>query len=278
MPEHVMTLEEFETASLALAQEALSIPLSGTFTKLRAALPNYFANLKDFIQHRLFDNNAALDLLNQNKYSALANEGNYMALRMKPVIVPKGLNASYLDYLKVLEKAQDSVDLLIPETLTPFQKYLGALLSDPDTLKSQRQAQMLDTVTTHDLEPVQKDIQALFSQDNAENRTYGTLIQRQRDWPYIVSQFNDLVERMAKSPRSEILKSVETIGDYLDTLMKRVTEDPDAYAASGVTVSALAQLCYAMASEVEFYATQSFRIEALQVSIEAAADLVKKNS
>ena len=89
-----------------------------------------------------------------------------------------------------------------------------------------------------------------------------------------MTKHNDLVERLASVPREKVLELVEIITDHLETLLKRMDEDPETYVASGVTISDIAKLSFTLAQEVEFYALYTFMVEGLQNSIENAADVL----
>lgn len=274
MSEHTVSLGTLEEAALALSTEAINF--RGSFDLLREKLPAFFGKVTGFVDGLLPNQELNLDLLNQRKYSELAKKGDYMTLRRRNVLVPKGLAVSYLKHIATLNRNQDALDDLISETLRPFEKHLGVLLSDPDTLKSQRDSKIVEKVVTHDIDALRQAMAKDFSKDGAERRPYGELIARQSDWPKVTSEFNDLVERLARVPRKEILSLVEQITEHLEKLLERMETDPDTYQATGLKISELAKVSFTMAEEVEFYATQAFMIEQLQVSIEAAGALVRE--
>lgn len=276
MSEQTIDLGVLEQAATELTTEALS--LRGSFDYLRTKLPEYFNKVTGFVGGLLPDSDLQLDLLNDRKHYELSKKGDYMTLRRYPVMVPKGLAVSYLKHLKTLSKAQDAVDGLITETLQPFEKHLATLLSNPDTLMSQRESKIIDKVVTHDIDALRDTIAKDFSRDGAEKRKYGDLIGRQGDWPQVAGEFNDLVERLARVPRKEVLALVELITEHLDKLLQRMETDPETYQATGISISELAKVSFVMAQEVEFYATHSFMLEQLQVSIEAAGELVTNHS
>jgi hypothetical protein len=271
MSEQPIDLGVLEQAALELTTEALSF--RGSFDYLRQKLPAYFSKVTEFVSNSLSDVDVELDLLNESKHYQLSKKSNYMLLRRTPVMVPKGLATTYLKHLSTLNKAQDAVDGLIQETLEPFEKHLAVLLTDPSTLQSQRESKIVDKVVTHDIESIRDLIAKDFSRDGAERRPYGDLITRQAEWPKIASEYNDLVERLARVPRKTVLDLVKTISEHLDKLLQRMESDPETYAASGVSISELAKVSFVMAQEVEFYATHTFMIEQLQASIEAAGAL-----
>jgi F0F1-type ATP synthase delta subunit len=272
MSEPTVSLGILEEATLDLSTEAIN--LRGSFDSLRQKLPDFFGKLTGFVNGLLPNQELQLDMFNQRKYAELAKKGDYMTLRRRNVIVPKGLQVSYLKHLESLNRNQDAIDTLITEILSPFEKHLGTLLSNPETLKSQRESKIIDKVVVHDVAGLRSEMAKDFNKDSAERRPYGTVIGRQSDWPKITLEFNDLVERMARISRKEVLSYVELISEHLEKLIQRMETDPETYESNGLKVSELAKISFVMAEEVEFYATQAFMVEQLQVSIEAAAELV----
>lgn len=272
MSVHAVNLDALEEATLAMSIEAIN--LRGSFDSLRQKLPGFFGKLTDFTNGLLPNTELQLDMFNQRKYAELAKKGDYMVLRRRNVMVPKGLQVSYLKHLETLNRNQDAIDYLITETLRPFERHLGTLLSNPDTLKSQRESKIIDKVVIHDIAALRTEMAKDFNKDSAERRPYGAVIGRQSDWPKITLEFNDLIERAARVSRKEVLSLVELISEHLDKLIQRMETDPETYEATGLKISELAKVSFVMAEEVEFYATQAFMIEQLQASIEASAELV----
>jgi hypothetical protein len=268
-----LTLKSFEDQCLELTQEAFSA--RGSIRNLGEKLNAFSNSFKQFITQSFVEDVPNLGLLNENAFRKLSKADNYMRLRNKKVVVPKGLHVTYLEHLKSLHVSQKHIDGLFDDVLIPIEKFLGALLHNPDNLKGQREAGIVQDVIDRDVESVQKEVAKDFSRDQAEQRLYGELIGRQSDWMKISSSFNDLSESLAVITREEVLKYVTNIGELLETLIGRLEEDPEVYASNGVGISNMAKVAYAVASEVEYYALHSYMVEGLQVSIENATEIAQ---
>lgn len=269
-----VTLVSFEDQCLNLTQEAF---LSrGSIRDLGEKLSAFSASFKQFITQSFVEDVTNIGLLNENAFQKLSKADNYMRLRNKKVVVPKGLKVSYLEHLKTLHVSQNHVNGLFTDVLIPIEKFLGLLLHNPDNLKGNREAGVIDDVVARDVESVQKEVSKDFSRDQAEQRAYGELVGRQSDWIKISRSFNDLSEALAVITREEVLKYVTSIGELLETLIERLEEDPEVYSANGVGISNMAKVAYAVASEVEYYALHSFMVEGLQTSIENATDVAQR--
>lgn len=273
MSTQMMTLKSFEDQCLELTQEAFSV--RGSVKNLGEKLSAFSSSFKQFMTQSFVEDVSQLNLLNENAFRKLSKSDNYMRLRNKKVIVPKGLNVSYLDHLKSLHVSQKHVDGLFDEVLIPIDKFLGALLNNPDNLKGSREAEVVNRVVERNVEGVQKEVAKDFSRDQAEQRTYGELIGRQSDWTKISGSFNDLSESLSVLTREAVLKYVVGIGELLEVLIQRLEEDPEIYAANGVGIANMAKVAYAVASEVEYYALHSYMVEGLQVSIENATEVAQ---
>jgi hypothetical protein len=269
-----MTLEQFEHECILFTQEAISF--QGSVDFIRKRIPAFFGKLKDFVGSRFLTEASNISNLPASRFKKTFASVDWAELRHKQIMVPPGLNVHFLKYIQTLSKSQDMVDKLLPETLLPFEKFLGTLLASPDAMNSARETRHLDKIVLHDLEGIRRIMAADFSKDAAERRPYGEMIRSNNEWNDILRDYNALSTRALAVPRRQILDDVGIITDHLNTIIKYLEEEPDRYKASGITIKSLAKFAYAMASEVEFYSVQMFSIELLQASLEKAEDAARK--
>jgi len=114
-----------------------------------------------------------------------------------------------------------------------------------------------------------------FDKARQETANYGDLVGRQSDWPKIAASFNDLSDRLGKIDRVQVLGYVTTISEHIERLIENLSDDSQAYAENGISIANLAKVSYAVANEVEFYASHAYMVELLQTSIENAVDVVQ---
>lgn len=274
MKQYPISLEEFEQDCASLSMEALNI--RGTIENVRKRLPLFFAKFKSFISSRLATGVMHVDLIDTYKADKILKNIDYLTVRKMRVIVPKGLNTTFLKHLETLHLSQDLVDKLFGETLNPCNLLLARLLSDPDSLRSQRESKAFNAIVLHDFEPVRKRLVSEFSKDGAERRLYGEVIERQTDWSLVISTYNELVTRFSRINLDDVLKSVRQISDQMDRLIENMETDPNVYAASGLTISSLAKLAHSIATEVEHFAMHGFMIEQMGTAIQSTLDVVEK--
>lgn len=272
MSSNTPSLVELENQALELTQEALNF--RGAMKHIGDKLRVYSESFQSFIKERFVEEAPQVGLINESLAKKLAGEKNYMELRRRKVIIPPGLKVSYLEHLKTLNLSQNNVDKLIPEILVPTEKFFGTLLARPDTLKSHREPSVIQDAVNHDLDALKDTIAKDFDRARQETANYGDLVGRQSDWPKISTEFNALSDRLNQIDRMKVLEYVTLIGDHIERLIEHLEDDSQAYAENGVSISNLAKVTYAVASEVEFYATHAYMVELLQTSIENAVSVV----
>lgn len=241
---------------------------------LNGKIANMIASAKNVFATFFKSEEAFLAKKNPFEYK-LFQTGDYMELREKRIVVPRGLNVTYLEHLKTLFAAEEFVKGLLSETLIPLKRYLAELLTDPTALGSQRVSVTLDKLTTVNVDKAKNLLAKDFSRDRAERRPYYTLVSRQKDWAEILKQYNELVFRLESIKRADVMREVDEIIEILEVLGKRIHEEPDVYAASGVTAKTLASFIFNVANQVEFYSYFCYNIEALGASIDNAYDTHK---
>lgn len=267
-----LSLTQLEGQALELTQEAINF--RGAMKNIGDKLRAYSDSFQAFVKTQFIEDAPQIGLINDSLSKKLAKNDQYMTLRRRKVIVPPGLKVSYLDHLKTLHTSQANVDALIPEILMPTEKFLGALLARPDTLKSHREPEIIQQAVNHDVDALKATLAKDFDKGRHETVNYGDLVGRQSDWPKIAESFNDLSDRMGRIDRVQILGHVTTISEYLERLIEHLSDDSQAYAENGISVSNLAKVSYAVATEVEYYATHAYMVELLQTSIENAVEVV----
>lgn len=270
-----LSLTELEGQALELTQEAINF--RGAMKHVGDKLKAYSESFQSFIKNQFVEDVPQIGLINESVAKKLAKNDQYMTLRRRKVIVPPGLKVTYLEHLKTLHASQDNVDRMIPEILSPTEKFLGALLARPDTLKSRREPEVIQQAIDHDVDALKDRLSKDFDPARHEVANYGDLVGRQSDWPKIAESFNELSDRLGRVDRIEVLKYVTTISEHLERLIEHLNDDSQAYAENGISISNLAKVSYAVATEVEFYATHAYMVELLQTSIENATSVVNNS-
>lgn len=240
-----------------------AVNVSSVLRALTKRFPGLVSSVKNFISNEDMWKHS-LDLVDVNDIKKLMKDKTMTGMANVEVYIPPGLSETYTDYLKAIESSQDILDELLEETLIPFQKWLGGILSDPEELGSIRidpKLQLKD-VTFHDVEEQEKNIGEMFLLDDGVDTTkFASAFNRISDFENNADQLNDIIERHVKISQKRLRETLDGIMEYLEILIKRIEEDEEGdYKASTASMKTLADWTYAMALEVEFYSTHSYRL------------------
>jgi hypothetical protein len=190
------------------------------------------------------------------------------------VIGPKGLKATYTDYIGVVDDAVTHSEVLLDKVLTPFANWVTLLLATPENLKSIQNFPVTPADSRKKLENIRIGLEKCIDpRSNQQNHLYSKLVTRNKDWIEIIERTNDLSSRFMSTGRKQIVQKVSDITEALDKLLNRIEEDPDTYELSGVTVSSLAEQCYTVGKEIEHYSATGYLVQELNVAVQ---DTVKK--
>lgn len=267
-----ITLDELGQDLRTLTLESMN--MKGAWDNVKNALPSFLSKVREFSRLRNQRNASAVQgIASPNRRVAGID---FTAVMYEKVLVPQGLNDTFLNYMGTLSKGQDFIDTLLPNSLVPTDKFLANLLSDVSEFKSQRNNPILEMIAKRDIESLSNDMSKHFSKEAREFWQYGKVVDRQSDWPVVITEFNKLSDRYNSIRRDDVFKMIEQIGDSLDALIERIQEDPETYRPSGVTLKNLSIAMYALASEVEYYAIHGAKMEVLRTSLNAVADMLKK--
>lgn len=250
---------DYTQQGLLESMQAIGGKLTSMFAKAKTALTAFLETGSDDVMS-----------LSTREYSNLT-KGNYVALMEKRVVIPKGLNKTYLQYLTVLQGLSAYITPLYSDVLIPAEKFLASLLNDPDELSSSRPNGKLANVKTIDVTRAKKEWAACFDNSGRERAPFGDVVKSLAEWPKIVSEFNDIKDVKLKAfTKEQVGDKVTDIVELINMLTANMEEQPDAYKTSGVTAKSLSEFTYQVAVHVEFYAMYLFALEQLRASIEYA--------
>lgn len=265
-------LESILTESTELTMEGLS------FNKVdfNVKVPKFLKGVVTLLEGYLSKDTTELTHFNVSTNYREMKDGSYMAKRNHKVIQPKGLDVTYLEYIRSLSEIQKLVDVLVIETLKPFEMFLGQLLTIPDEARSHIESSTLDSIKLHNVEKARLELATNFSKNQAEKRPYGSLVGRTADWPIILEEYNTLNARVTSVSISEVQEYIETILSHVSKLITHMESDPETYRVSGVTASTLGKFVHHVASEVELMSVQNYNVKTLEESIIDAMVIAKK--
>jgi hypothetical protein len=99
----------------------------------------------------------------QQKFLRLIGERNYGDIYSITVPVPQGLNAPYLDYITLLEKAADFACVDVPAMLNEYTSYLAGLISTQHAMLESRNLNVQYVKKERDREELTEKMAALLN-------------------------------------------------------------------------------------------------------------------
>jgi len=191
----------------------------------------------------------------------------YTDLRVRSVAIPPGLDATYLEYAKVLLNASEMIVDIQPNLLTPYSRWLATNINTPNNLLSARGGSVKG-FKPNDIDGIYELMQPMFKKGSTSNvGKVGKHFSRLKD----VSEVSKLNEEISKNllliDRKALLKKVDEIVHYLEILFDRLT-DEHATPVSPEVGKMLSKLTYTVAREMEFMGVVFYNHKAFNVAFE----------
>ena len=237
-------------------------------------LPDFFSNIRTAFNTYLAEPAVRL-LTPSNAYSMklFSDNKSYVDLRKMEAYVPPGLSVDYLTYTEVLKDGAKQMQTIRQDVLTPFSAWLASKLGNPSSLAALTVNLKIDGVHLHSVEKLEKRIQSCFNPNVKQESltTYGAVVRRNADWVLLQKDMEHLNSAFSPDQHREIVELVNRCTSQIDTLMRRMEEEPDVYKISPPAVAALANMCYQIARELEFYGMLRNRIKELSHAIDTTS-------
>jgi len=266
--------------SLDAQYRTISVEAQGSGESLQSALsrlPSFFKDVNAKLS-QAFKN--SLDAFWKPKdlawAAAVLQKHNYMDLRDTPLPALPSLRSDYLTYTAALDEDAKLAGTVLRQYIEPLAKAVAEYLGDKDGLMAHHP---VDTLHHYDLKVFSHAMQRtarLLDPVHAEpTQPYGKLIKRQNDWTAVIGHIDHIGHVFAEADHAAFAYSVERVNDLLGKLLRRVTEEPDAYRVSGPTLDVLTKAAYVTATAIEFYGLTYKRAMALEAAMQSLVDAVK---
>lgn len=259
---------------LRVAQEIVSLEaFAGTdgLKQALARLPKIYESSKVF--YAKFLGNMAVGQFRSKDLRDLSfgvERFSYADIRGIDVLVPEGLNVDLLSYAQTLHAAGQSAALLEVDVLKPFENWLGTMLGRPAELATLTQNLKIPEMRLHNTAEAEKRIQTCFVHTGRREAIvlFGKAFRRNADVMALAVELEKLDVLFGKDTQRRIVESIERISSMTAELILNIEQNPKDYAASPAAVSAMAQICYQVARELEHYGLMRYRLTELSNSID----------
>lgn len=274
-----------EDMSTQLHTVSLASRVGTTGVLLTDAIPGFVASVQSFFQN-MVKSTPDFHVIEQKLFSRnLASAGMlYTDISKISIYVPSGLSVSYLEWLGVLEKCSEATLTIEERVLDPFLTWVALLTSDDSRFTNRRVKDGLSEMNFEDLDALKKELGNCFSRRVKDERSYGDLLDRNKDWDDVIARANLLTEKTARIRPSVIHDKTKQLSQYLDILANHLS-DPDIVEKfdneygklfnRGI-VAELANLTYQVAQEVEFFSVYVYYLESTTQAIEDSMVKIRK--
>ncbi len=259
-----MSLKQLEIHRDIVALEAFSVDnVTGLLKDVFPATKNAF---EDFIGS--FRRDVAVVALapNHSQFEKEVSKHTYMDIKELRAFTPEGLSVDFREYADyLLAAAKHSANVL--QLVADFNVYLAQLISNNDLRLSTDDKAGRMSAIEEDRQLLLKDIGGCF--DKGSTRTETTIskvIDRNADWQDIFNICEDMTKLITSVDRNKLNRAVDTCVEMVSTLERKIKASEMEGVSSNV-VNNLATGTYQVAAELEFYATNFYRIEAFIGSI-----------
>lgn len=259
-----MSLKQLEIHRDIVALEAFSVNnVTGLLKDIFPATKDAFV---DFIGS--FRRDVAVIALapSHKKFEQEMSKHTYMDIKELLAFTPEGLNTDfreYADYLLAAAKHSSKVLELVSE----FNVYLAKLISNNDIrLSTDDKAARLQGVED-DRKLLLQDIGGCFDKGSTRTETnIGKVVKRNSDWQDIFNICEDMTKLITSVDRNKLNHAVDDCVEMIESLERKI-KNSDMEGVSSNAVNNLSMGTYQVACELEFYATNFYRIEAFIGSI-----------
>lgn len=196
--------------------------------------------------------------------------------------IPEGLKVTFLEYLEVLQPAQERANNIIKNVIDPFSKFVSKMVSD-EVFRNQAGHQIREL---SNLEPeyvkVVKDFEKCFAKNDYKSSAgFIEVVKRNNDWKRVFSETVALKKVYDDFPQEELTKKLNRLYEMLDELVEQVKLDQYDSVEKEVT-ELLSKGMYNVAKEVELAALTTFRtktfITVIDINIGNLEEMIKHSA
>lgn len=269
-------IADMSTASKYLTTESFSI--TDSIDQGKDHLRTILAGIGSILENA----KTSIDSIKQYKDSTSQERDFIKLLQVVPyttwkeyqATVPAGFIGKYIDYLTIIKSEADVLGNFNKNTLVPYVRYLALLLSDADAGKSTNNTDALQlTMREKHREQANAAFGKLFNTGHIVNVKVSNVVDRSGDWATVFKLRKEIFDTLnAQKPRdvADLLKQAE---DYLALIIEQL--DADKLQLSPQAKARIGEQAYQIAREAEQLASIRYRMETLDVAINATNDRFK---
>lgn len=268
-------LEQMRNSADAIALEAFAGAES-----LKAAvekLPALLTNVSDFIKNRFSKDSNVRGIHKPPSILKMSKSNNYLVYSKMRVFKSVGQKAKMMELVTVLEEAFYSVVLPSFKTELPAADVqLAKLATNPNELKSYRFDGFIPKRTMSSYEESVKKIGACFDgKDTSHEAMFGDIYDRNADFEAVIDMVSKLNEETYKLNINDVLGLTERLNGSFSSIVRGIESNEPGYEVSPVVVKHIADVCFQIASLLEFYTVYLFKLRECSTAVKDTVDCLK---
>lgn len=256
-----------------VALEAFSVADLGAL--VRRVFPSIEGNLKSFLN--VFDTQLAVGIFGnkQNDFLRQLEGHRYTNMMGLTAYVPEGLACTYLEYEVVLTQAVHHASV-VTQVLNDYAFFLSALVTDRNAVLETVSHRKQFTELQKSREEILTALGKCFTKGSTKTEAkLSDVVSRNADWKVLFTATDAMSGLINKIERKQLAKKVEECVELLERVRVKI-ERNEFDKASPEVIMDLSDGAYQLASELEFYTTVYYKVQAFCVALERTIEHVKK--
>lgn len=192
------------------------------------------------------------------KAMAFVKSKNYSEIREIPINIPQGLDVPFIQYCPTIEKLLVLAEDIDNKVLSPAIAFIGEYLSNPELLNSVNGNTSLRNVNFREkqIAEVKQEVNRAIKDSKTEPMgRYGDYFERNDDYVKVQVFTNAFGKRLDNlTDPANIADLVDELVKRIELLQLRIESEPETYKMAKGVAGHIANVVYAVAKEVEFYA------------------------
>lgn len=204
-----------------------------------------------------------------------ANTVPYSALAPIKVYMPEGFSGNASEYARLLKDSVNHTEDLISGVINPFNSFLSALISNPDTAKNTALRPAVFDRKDKERAELNQKIGGFFKNGTASTGKFETFFRRNLELVETKKDLDQVYRDLENMKPGVVQKAVSDTLDLIKALEEVLPKD-QLKQISPQTVRYLAEATLTVAKEVEFYGITRYRAESFVKSFEDTLTILKK--
>lgn len=237
-------------------------------------LPEVLTGVTNFFKGVFSSKPVQLNTVNHRSVMRILNKMTYEEASKFDILTPPGLAVTFEEYVGVLSKTQDVLEAELMSGIKDFSKWIGSLLTKPEQLANINANAIMFSAAVAKLDSGLEERAMCLANGDVTEGKFGGGFTNNASWMSTCFSVNKLVGSLATMDRHVVSRQLDDISVLLNTLTKRIKEDPVTYKVSGGQLEALSSSTYNLAKLVESMSMQTYAVASVVNALRDSSDWI----